>query len=491
MATLTADRAAVQSPTLLAARAGQALWRLFTSVNFAVVQIIALGLLAVVGMTVRQLPGFAFRSPGDYAIEMSRLRAIYEPAIGAVGVDVLERLQLFHVFTSTWFGLGLVLLVVSIVICTLDRTPRLWRQSAFIRVRQPDAYYDPILPDRVSIAAGAGLTADAIRGVLARRRYAVRTEAAHDGTTFIYGDRNRWTKLATLISHLGLILFLIAGLVTARLGDEQGLVVAEGDTLSVQPIGTPGLLLVQNLGFSAPGLDTGTPTDYTTELAVFRDGVLQAQKTVRVNDPLEVDGYTFHLNGFGPAPVVELRDATDGGVLWSGPVPLTNAVGGVPYGAVPIPGTGVGLQVLLSKDDAGVATILAVPYVVNGTNADGTPAMTTGFPSALALGESTTIAGLRISVAFRSVSEYTILIAKRDPGAYLVWLAFGALILGLAITFYLPRRRVWARLRPDGGLDVVARADRHVDLDRELGGLVDRLVEIRGGSPPAAEPSDT
>ncbi|HEY2888473.1 MAG TPA: cytochrome c biogenesis protein ResB, partial [Candidatus Limnocylindrales bacterium] len=149
MATLTAERvAAVQPgrPAVIAARAGMALWRLFTSVNFAVVQIIALGLLAVVGMTVRQLPGFAFRSASDYAVEMSRLRAVYAPAIGTAAVDLLERLQLFHVFTSTWFSLGLVILVVSIVICTLDRTPRLWRLSAFIRVRQPDAYFDPRLP---------------------------------------------------------------------------------------------------------------------------------------------------------------------------------------------------------------------------------------------------------------------------------------------------------------------------------------------------------
>jgi cytochrome c biogenesis protein len=79
-------------------------------------------------------------------------------------------------------------------------------------------------------------------------------------------------------------------------------VVAEGDTLTVQPIGTPGLLLVQNLGFSAPGLETGNPTDFTTDLAVFRDGEQVARKTIRVNDPLAVDGYTFHQNGFGPAP---------------------------------------------------------------------------------------------------------------------------------------------------------------------------------------------
>ena len=34
---------------------------------------------------------------------------------------------------------------------------------------------------------------------------------ADDGRRrFLYGDRHQWTKLATLISHLGLILFLVA-----------------------------------------------------------------------------------------------------------------------------------------------------------------------------------------------------------------------------------------------------------------------------------------
>ena len=468
-----------------------ALWRLFTSVNFAVVQIIVLALLAVVGMTVRQLPGFAFRSAGDYATEINRLRAVYEPAIGRGAVDLMERLQLFHVFTSTWFSLGLVILVASIVICTLDRTPRLWRASAFIRVAQPDAYFDPKLPERVSIAPGPGLTADAVAGVLRQRRYVVRREVAEDGTVYVYGDRHRWTKLATLISHLGLILFLVAGLVTARLGDEQGLVVAEGDTLSVQPIGTPGLLLVQNLGFDAPGLDTGTPTDFTTDLAVYRDGQLQARKTIRVNDPLTVDGYTFHQNGFGPAPDVEVRDSTDGGVLWSGPVPLTDAAGGLPYGALPVPGRPLGLQLLLSRDASGVGILIVLPYAVTGTNPDGTPAIVTGVPAAIARGESTTMQGLGLTVRLRAFSDYTLLIAKRDPGAPLIWLAFAALITGLAITFYLPRRRVWTRLGRDGRLDLVGRADRQLDFERELARIVDRLVAVRtalpsGGPPPTA-----
>jgi cytochrome c biogenesis protein len=495
MASLTIDRPAERAAgrreggagPSLAARAGMRLWRLFTSVNFAVVQIVAVAVLAVFGMTIRQLPGFAFRSAGDYAFEMDRLRSIYEPALGVGLVDLLERLQLFQVFTSTPFSVALLLLVVSILICTLDRTPRLWAQSAFIRVVQPAAYFDPRLPDRVSIAGGGGLTRTAVADALRRHRFRVREEAGPDGLAYLYGDRNRWTKMATLVSHLGLILFLVAGLVTARLGDEQGLVVAEGDTLTVQPIGTPGLLLVQNNGFDAPGLETGMPRDFTTDLAVYQDGKLLARKTIRVNDPLTAGGYTFHQNGFGPAPDVVIRSTADDSILWSGPVPLTDAAAGRPFAAMPIPGRKFGLEFLLDRTPDGVGTLIALPYAVS-FKPDGTPEVVEGFPVLAVRGETVRIEGLDLSLELRGFSDYTLLIAKRDPGAPIVWLAFATLIAGLAVTFYLPRRRIWARLGPEGRLDLVGRSDRHVDFDREFGSLVDALVGARGGSPPAAAP---
>lgn len=456
------------------------LWRLFTSVNFAVVQIVAVAVLAVFGMTIRQLPGFAFRSAGDYATEMDKLRSIYEPALGVGLVDLMERLQLFHVFSSTPFSVALLVLSVSILICTVDRLPRLWQQAATIRVVQPQAYFDPRLPDRVSIAAGPGLTAAAVAQALRGHRFSVREAAGPDGTRFVYGDRNRWMKLATLVSHLGLILFLVAGLVTARLGDEQGLVVAEGDTLTVQPIGTPGLLLVKNLGFEAPGLETGVPSDFTTDLAVYRDGELIARKTIRVNDPLSAGGYTFHQNGFGPAPDLEIKSTLDGSVLWSGPVPLTDAAAGRPFGAIPIPGRPYGLELLLDRTDTGVGTLIALPYAVRGTNPDGTPDIVEGFPVLVVRGETVTMEGLDMSVQLRGFSDYTLLIAKRDPGQPIIWGAFITLLAGLAVTFYLPRRRVWARLGKDGRLDLVGRSDRQVDFDREFGSLVDALVVARG-----------
>ena len=425
-------------------------------------------------MTVRQLPGFAFRSPGDYAAAMADLHARYDPVLGAGFVDLLERLQLFRVFSSTWFSVGLVILIVSIVVCTLDRTPRLWRQVSDVRVVQPDPFFDPRLPDR---AALSGVSAEAVAGALRRHRFRVREEAV-DGVRYVYGDRNQYTKLATLFTHLGLILFLVAAAITSRFGVEQGLVVAEGDTLTVGPIGTPGLLVVRNLGFEAPGFLTGRPTDFTTDLAVYRDGEEIARKTVRVNDPLAVAGFTFHQNGFGPAPDIVVADAS-GAILWTGPVPLTDQAGGFPYGSFAVPGRDMGLELLLQRQADGVGILLVVPYRIVGEEADGSPRVEYLDPLALARGEDGTVPGIDFRVGLRDFAEYTLLIAKNDPGVGLVWVAFGSLITGLLITFHRPRRRVWARVARDGAVSLVGRSDRYVDFEREFGRLLDDLVAAR------------
>ena len=476
MASPAAVRAApaAGSPTNPLAQLGQGLWRLLTSVDFAVVQIIFLSILAVIGMTLQQLPDFAFRSPGDYATAMDEIRARYDPVIGPAAVGVLERLGAFAIFKSAIFGMALVVLVVSIVVCTLDRTPRLWRDVSAIRVAQPEPFFDPSLPDR---AAMSGVGASEVARVVRGRGFRVREATDADGTRHVYGDRHQYTKMATLFTHLGLILFLVAAAVTSRFGDEQGLVVPEGEALTVQPIGTPGLLLVKNLGFEAPGFETGMPSDFTTDLAVFQDGQEIARKTIRVNDPLAVGGYTFHQNGFGPAPHLVIRDAA-GKPLWDAQVPMTDSAGGSPYVTMAVPGRDFGLQLLLRRDEAGRGVVLVLPYRILGEGTDG-PIVQNLAAVTLLRGDTRVSDELGVSLELTDFGEYTLLIAKRDPGQGIVWLAFASLITGIAITFYLPRRRIWARIKPDGQVGLVWRADRYVDAEREFGRLLDDLVAAR------------
>jgi len=445
-----------------------------TSVDFAVVQIIVLAIMLAVGMTLRQLPGFAFRSASDYESEMAKIHDRYDPAFGVDIVAILERLGAFQVFTSIWFSIALAVLFVSIVACTLDRLPRLWRQVSVVRVVQPTPFYDPRLPDRATIG---GVSGAAVVHSLRARRFHVR-QAVDGDASHILGERFRWTKLATLLTHTGLVLFILAAAVTSRLGHEVGLLIAEGESTTVQPIGTSDLLSVKNLAFEAPGLETGQASDFTTELAVYRGGEEIARKTVRVNDPLSVAGWTFHENGFGPAPLVVVTDSV-GRLLWDGPVPMTDQAAGLPYTQLSVPGRDVGLELLLQKQADGTAILVALPFRVTGENPDGSPRIEELFPLAVAAGESKTNPSIDFAVGLRGVSDHVIVIAKQDPGQGLVWLAFLFLIAGLSISFYLPRRRVWARVAGDGSAALVWSSDRYVDAEREFGTLLDDLVARR------------
>lgn len=457
------------------------MWHLFTAVNFAVLQIMILVIIGLVGMTVAQLPSFAFRTPADYIAQMEVIHAKYDPAIGAGAVAILERLQIFNIFTAWWFSALLVLLVTSIIVCTLNRTPKLWRTSAEIRVVQPDPFYNPILPDR---AALSGVDVEAIRIALRRSHFHIR-EAEVDGTHYLYGHRHRWTKLATLISHLGLILFLVAAAVTSRFGFESGILLTNGESQPVTAIGSKDLLVVKSFGFADPTAADGTVLDYTTDLAVYRDGELLARKVIRVNDPLSVAGFTFHQNGFRPAPDIVIRDA-HGQPLWDGPVALDDSVAGSPHGVMSVPGeNNIGLEMLLSKANDGTTGILFLPYRATGLNPDGTPITESLTPFFVPVGGVAGSADTDFYVQLLDIQNATILVAKEDPGQGIVWFAFLSLITGLLITFYLPRRRIWARLDPSGELRIVGRSDRYVDFRREFGRLLDDLVAAR--QPPGAQ----
>ncbi len=458
------------------ARPGRAIYGLLTSVRFAVAQIIAIALAGVVGIVVPQLPGVALRSPADYAEQIAIVRARVEPALGTMPTDLFEALGLFRVFTAGWFTALLALLAVSIVVCTLDRTPRLWRSARDVRVVQPDAFFDPALPDRAVIAGG--LRAEDVHAALRRAGFRVRVEEGASGARFLYGDRHQNAKLFTLITHAGLVGFILAAAITSRFGFETGILLPEGQALPVESIGSAGLVSVKSLGFTAPRDPEGRFTDFTTDLAVYRDGREIARKVIRVNDPLAAAGYTFHQNFFGPAVDLAIRDGA-GRLLWAGPIPLDEVNAGRPYGRFSIPGRDEGLEMLLGQDAAGATSLVVVGYRIVGEDAAGSPRVETVFVGGAAPGRTYVVETSDLRITFEKLSAFSGVIVKRDPGASIVWGSFLLLIVGLSLTFYFPRRRTWARLAPSGELRLVARADRSVDLRREFGRLLEDLVARR------------
>src|SRR5690606_25204686 len=85
---------------------------------------------------------------------------------------------------------------------------------------------------------------------------------------------------------------------------------------------------------------------------------------------------------------------------------------------------------------------------------------------------------------FRGQVEAAGINVRQDPGHTFIWVAVGMAMVGLGITFYVPRRRLWVRVTP-GRTFFAGQAEKTTRLGREL-----RLMGAELGSRDALRPED-
>ena len=344
-------------------------------------------------------------------------------------------------------------------------------------------------PSRTSTRA-AGPSRDGRRG---RRTTSARSCAATGSTSarrprptgrrYLYGDRHQYTKMATLFTHAGLDRCSSSPRrSTSRLGDEQGLVVAEGEVADrpadrhARPAAGPEHRLRGARFRDRPGRPTSRPTSPSTRTA-SRSRARRSGSTTRCRSRATRSTRT----GSGRRRTSSSATAA-GEPLWDAPGPDDRC------------GRRAAVRHRSASRAGTSASSCCSTRTADGTGGPDRPPVPrrrdrrpTGADRGHATRRSTCHRGdTRVSAGAGPVDRadaispsYTLLIAKRDPGQGLVWIAFGLLIAGITITFYRPRRRVWTRLAPDGRLGIVWRSDRYVDVEREFGRLLDQLVAVR------------
>jgi cytochrome c biogenesis protein len=419
------------------------LWATFTSMRLALALMLGLALLALAGALIIQAPAGIASDQDTYNAWLVGLK----PRYGGF-TAIFDKLGLFSVFTSVWFRGLAVALTTSILACSIKRTPTLWKASVHPRTRMADTFYEsaPYSQRIVTKAAAPDALATTQRVFRANRYRTVVDADAKAHTTHLYIDQNRWAPFGTVIAHLAVVVILAGAMVGSMLGyRDEGFAVPVGSTV---PVGGGTGLSVMATSFSDSYYDNGAPSDYSSSLVVYRDGVQIASKTIRVNDPLEVDGTAFYQSFFGPAAVMAVSDAS-GASVYQGGVPL-----------------------LWSSDDStrsiGQITLPAqnlIIYVVGAASGQVDPNIRAGQmqleiyrngedqPSAIEIvtqGQPLAIDGL--TYTFQREQQFTGLIVARDPGQPLVWLGALALVLGCFLVFMFPNRRIWAQIkaRSDG-----------------------------------------
>jgi len=416
------------------------LWRFFISMRTGLWLILAMGLLSLAGTLLVQAPAGMSSDPAAYTAWLASIHSKY-----GGWTPVLDKLGLFAAFTSIWFKGIMVLLTTSVLACSVNRAPRLWKLALHPRTRMSETFFThAALRARVPVPADLDATSDYVREVLVAHRLRTITDPDDEGIN-LYADRFRWGPFGTVVAHLSFVVILVGFFLSATTGfKDTNFVVPVGSTVQV---GHGTGLAIKTMSFNDAYYPDGSPSDYASDLILYKNGVAVDRQTIRVNHPLKRDGVSFYQSFFGEAAAMKVTDGA-GKTLYNDATALawSSKDGTHSIGQFNMKAKGLAVYVIVPASGKTDPNIKAGQLQLE-VDQDGKkdPIAT----QVLDQGKPATIAGL--TYTFQRTRQFTGLIVAHDPGVPFVWVGSALLVIGLYLVFFFPHRRIWVRVRKTAG----------------------------------------
>ncbi len=371
------------------------------------------------------------------SIKLAVILILVLTALSLIGTFVASA-RFFHTW---WYLAPGALLMLNILVCSINRWPNLRSLIRGAKVQQPDSFFHqakdpahkvdaPVPPDQASAR---------VERVLRQQGYRVRSETMED-RIYLAADKNRYFRLATYISHLSLILFVLAYILGSSLGfKDPSFVVAEGE---IREVGhNTGLSLKLN-SFVDEYYADNTPQDFRSQVTVYKNGQEVEQALIRVNHPLYYGGIRFYQSFFGPA--IQLQVKQDGESVFQGNLALDSVLtsqGYQRYVGILQGDEGVAARFISSAVNANDPMIpkgqLAVDIRQNGQQVS---------MKILEKAVPLTIGSLEFT--YLEDARYSGFQVSRDPGNTLIWIAASLFILGMVLVLYFTHRQLWIMVQP-------------------------------------------
>ncbi len=421
--------------------------RIFRSVRFNIVLFAVLAAASALGTLLPQ----RHEAPAKVDLFLAE-----HPSTGAV----LDRLGFFTLYHSPWYMALLGLMAFDVVVCKLRSLPRAAHDEEALSDRLLAAsplrrrFQSPRPPEE---------TAGRIREFLRKNGYALR-ERRGNGEIHLWAAKHRLQRWGDFVLHVSVVGILAGGLFGSLKGFEEFLPVSAGGERAMQ--NRPWTVAVDEFLVDYYK-DTGTPRAYASRLRVLDRDRVVAEKRIKVNDPLDVDGVRFYQASWGMT-----------GMLNSATVEFARRGGEGPLLRLPR-----GERVPLKNSALSASADMILPdFAVDAQGNADTKSLEPNNPAVLVSfydGERR-VASLWLlqrdpRICFKVLPDQTVAPADRppfrlrsfdaalfsglqvtyDPGARIAGWGCVALLLGLALHFYLHQRRLRLLVKPgDGGADV-------------------------------------
>lgn len=410
---------------------GQSLLDKLASMKLAIFVFLALAACSVVGTLLPQ------------GLTEHQIHQHFSPGAAAW----IKALGLNDVYRTGWFRSLLVLLCVNLTICSIQRLPKTLR---LIRRKEEGVSAEKL--SKFAVHAHF-IVAKPLAEVEPRLREIVGSEfaplqplpAPAEGASAMSGfaEKGRWSTLMAYVVHLSVLVVLVGALVGSTMGFKGFMNISESEQSNEVMLGDgeESITLpfeVRNDDFDVTYYDTGAPKEFRSDLVIVRDGKEVLKQTIRVNDPLTVDGITFYQSSYGSTlkeAKVAFKDS-ETGKSTEVTLPFRQMV--------MLPGTKDRVMVMDFQQNLNqLGPALAVALSREGQEPTGSWIL-----AKMSDFHGNKILNYQLKVLGIDQRQYTGLQVKRDPGVETVVFGFVAMVLAMTLAFYMSHRKIWVYAAP-------------------------------------------
>ncbi len=301
------------------------LFRFLGSMNLAITLLVAVAIAAIIGTVLKQNQPYV-----DYVLKF-----------GPFWFEIFKALDLYDVYSSSWFLTILTFLVISTSVCVYRNTPHMLRDMRNFHEHAHQAALQRLV-HHAQWQSGQPLqySIDYVGALLRHKHYKTKQLDTKDGL-LIAAKKGAGSRLGYIFTHVAIIVICIGGLLDGNVplkiaqlrGDiavetrripasevpEQSTLpadnlsfranidIAEGKAANIAFIDFKDGYLVQKLPFTIhvddfriEHYESGQPKSFESDLAIIdKDLDIPIRRTISVNHPFSYKGYTIYQNSFG------------------------------------------------------------------------------------------------------------------------------------------------------------------------------------------------